>query len=95
LETNWISLGFQIETNEITMKLIHGKTAEPLAQHANEDSIAKAIKRLDFYYPENYELKTTIEPEIMMIYLRIVLEGSQNENENNIYMPEQITYATA
>lgn len=95
LETNWINLEFQIETNEITMKLIHGKTAEPLVQHANEDSIAKAIKRLDFYYPGNYELKTTIEPEIMMIYMRIVLEGSENENENNIYMPEQITYATA
>ena len=95
LEANWINLEFQIETNGITMKLIHGKTAEPLAQHANEDSIAKAIKRLDFYYSGNYELKTTIEPEIMMTYLRIVLEGSESENENNIFMPEQITYATA
>jgi len=93
LERNWINLEFQIETNEITMKLIHGKTTELLVLPANENSIAKAIKRLDFFYPGNYELKTTVEPEIMMTNLRIVLEESMIENENSIVIPEQITYA--
>ena len=95
LETNWIILEFQIEDNEITMKLIHGKTDEPAGLPANENTIAKAMKRLDFYYPGNYELKTTIEPEIMMTYLRIVLAESVHENQNNIYTPEQLIYATA
>jgi Histidine kinase len=94
LERNWINLEFQIEPAEFTMKLIHGKAAEPSVADANENGIARARKRLDFFYPGNYELKTTVEPEIMMTYLRIVLEESVNEDENSIYTPEQMTYAT-
>ena len=94
LETNWMNLEFQIETNEITMKLIHGKAVDTLVESSNENAIGRAMKQLDFYYPGNYELKTTIEPEIMMTYLRIGMEEPMNENENSIYAPEQITYAT-
>jgi LytS/YehU family sensor histidine kinase len=94
LEVNWINLEFQIDTIEFTMKLIQGKTAEPLVLSANENAIARAIKRMDFYYPGNYELKTTVEPEIMMTYLKIVLEESVNEYKNSIYIPEQVGYAT-
>jgi hypothetical protein len=94
LEINWINLEFQINTTEFTMKLIQGKTTEPLVLSANENAIARAIKRMDFYYPGNYELKTTVEPEIMMTYLKIMLEESVNEYENSIYTPEQVAYAT-
>jgi sensor histidine kinase YesM len=94
LERNWINLEFQIEATGFTMKLIHGKTSEPLVLSANENAIARARKRLDYFYPGNYELKTTIEPEIMMTYLRIMLEESVNENKNSIYTPEQMDYAT-
>ena len=94
LERNWVNLEFQIETAEFTMKLIHGKTTEPLALSANENAVARAMKRLDFFYPGNYELKTTIEPEIMMTYLRIVLEEPGDGNESSIYTPEQMDYAT-
>ena len=94
-ETNWMNLEFQIETNEITMKLIHGKAVDTMVESSNENAIGRAMKQLDFYYPGNYELKTTIEPEIMMTYLRIGMEEPMNENENSIYTPEQITYATA
>ncbi len=51
------------------------------------------MKRLDFFYPGKYELKTTVEPEIMMTSLRVVLEESVNEYKNSIYTPEQMTYA--
>ena len=95
LEANWINLEFQIVDNEITMKLIHGKAVDSADLSVSEDSIAKVIKRLDFYYPGNYELKTTIEPEMMMTYVRILLEESKEENKNNIYDPEQLMYATA
>jgi hypothetical protein len=94
LERNWINLEFQIETTGFTMKLIHGKTTEPLVLSANENAIARAMKRLDFFYPGNYELKTTVEPEIMMTSLKIMVEESVNENENSIYTPEQMTYVT-
>jgi len=98
LERNWINLEFQIETNEITMKLIHGKSTEPLVLPANENAIAKAIKRLDFFYPGNYELRTTVEPEIMMTNLRIVLDKSMIENaadgqEKSIHISEAMIYA--
>ena len=94
LERNWINMELQIETNEITMKLIHGKTAELSILSESENVIANAMKRLEFYYPGNHELKTTVEPEIMMTYLRIMLEESVNENENSIYTSEQMAYAT-
>jgi LytS/YehU family sensor histidine kinase len=101
LETNWINVEFQTEATEVTMKLIHGKNSEHSISPANENAVAKAVKRLDFFYPGNYELKTTIEPEIMMTSLRIVLDESINENarpaaggENSNYTPEQMTYAT-
>jgi len=100
LERNWINLEFQIEPAEFTMKLIHGKTTEPLVLSANKNMIAKAIKRLDFFYPGSYELKTTVEPEIMMTYLRIVLDESMNENarpnasgEKNIHIFEEMNHA--
>jgi LytS/YehU family sensor histidine kinase len=92
LERNWINLELRIETTEFTMKLIHGKTSEPSVT-SNQNGIDKARKRLDFYYPGNYELKTTVEPEIMMTYLSIVLDESENKNENSIDAPEQMTYA--
>jgi len=101
LETSWINLEFQTETTEFTMKLIHGKNGEGSVSPEHENAIAKAVKRLDFFYPGNYELKTTVEPEIMMTYLRIVLNDSIDDNarlwdgqENGIYTPEQTTYAT-
>ena len=94
LERNWVNLEFQIEPTQFTMKLIHGKTADPLVLSANENAIARAMKRLNYIYPGNHELKTTVEPEIMMTYLRIVLEESVNENENSNHTPEQMTYAT-
>jgi len=94
LERNWVNLEFQIEPGQFTMKLIHGKTADPLVSSANENAIARAMKRLNYIYPGNHELKTTVEPEIMMTYLRIVLEESVNENENSNHTPEQMTYAT-
>jgi len=95
LERNWVNLEFQFEPAQFTMKLIHGKTDDPLILSKNERDNAMAIKRLDFLYPGNYELKTTVEPEMMMTYLKIVQKESTSENENNLYTSEQMTYATA
>ncbi len=93
-ERNWINLEFLVEFNEITMKLIHGKNAEPAHASGYGSTIDRAIKWLDFYYPDRYELKTTVEPEMMMTFLKIELDESVDEHESNIYDPEQIVYAT-
>ena len=95
LETNWTNLEFQIDRNEFTMKLISGKTGETALESANENAIAKAVKRLNYFYPDRYELKTTVEPDIMMTYLKIELNGSTGSEINSLYNIEPIAYATA
>jgi len=93
-ERNWINLEVLVEFNEITMKMIHGKNTEPAHPSVNGSTIDRAVKWLDFYYPNRYQLKTTIEPEMMMTFLKIELDESVDEPENNIYDPEQMVYAT-
>ena len=94
LETNWMNLEFQIGSSEFTMKLISGKSNETVFESANENAIAKAIKRLNYFCPDRYELKTTVEPDIMMTYLKIELNGSANSDINSIHNTEQMAYAT-
>ena len=89
-----MNLEFQIDTTEFTMKLISGKTSETSLESAYENVIAKAVKRLNYFYPERYELKTTVEPDMMMTYLKIELNGSVDSEINSVYNTEQIAYAT-
>jgi two-component system LytT family sensor kinase len=93
-ETTWLNLEIQIEETCITMKIIYGQTNEPLLEGMVQNKMAKLIKQLDFYYPGNYELKTTIEPDMMMISLTLIMEESFNEKPNAFYTTEQIVYAT-
>lgn len=93
-ETNWMNVEFNIESYELTMKLIYGKSSDTLITADNESMVNNVTKRLDYFYPGNYELKTTAEPEIMMICLKIMLEKPVTKKENSIYNTEQIAYAT-
>ena len=95
LERNWLNLEFQIEANEVTMKLIHGKTNETIVIPESEDPITKAKKRLEFFYPGKYELKATVDQEMMMTYLRIIQDVVIPENEKSIYTSDQLMYDTA
>jgi len=89
LEKNWINLEFQFQNNEFTMKLIHGKTIDGESTSPNDEALSKTIRRLDYFYSDNYELKTTVEPEIMMTSLKIKLNQGV-ENENTIYTDQLI-----
>src|SRR5204862_259336 len=95
LETNWLNLEFQIEGSAITMKLIHGNTNETIVLPENDNPIAKARKRLEFFYPGKYELKATADEEMMMTYLRITQEEVMPENEKAIFTSHQLIYDTA
>jgi sensor histidine kinase YesM len=93
LETNWINLEFHVENTIFTMKLIHGKSTEyPGA--ADQTAIVNATRRLDHFYSNHYQLKTTIEPEIMMTLLKITLNDKITENDKIIHT-EQVNYAIA
>jgi len=94
VETNWINVEFQVEANELTMKVIHGKSIESLPINEEQMPVTKTKKRLDFFYPDRYELKTTAEPEMMMIYLKVDLGETANQKKTNTYL-EQMDYATA
>ena len=94
LETAWMNLEFQIARRELVMKVIHGKTNEPLSEASNENAITGIRKRLDFFYPGKYELKTTIAPEVIMINLKISLEDVSDTITNNAHKQEQFAYVT-
>ena len=87
LETYWLNIEFFADPLVLTMKIICGKSLE-LPVSTAEDHLDKTIKRLNFFYAGNYELKTTVEPEMMMTFLKINLAPPVVENENGIYATE-------
>ena len=89
LEKNWINLEFQIQDDEFSMKLIHGKTIDGESTSPHDETLLKTIRQLDYFYPGIYELKTTVEPEIMMTSLKIRL-NKRLQNEKSIYAEELI-----
>jgi LytS/YehU family sensor histidine kinase len=94
IERSWINLEFQIENNTLTMKLIHGKADDLETSFFTENNIEKVIRRLNYYYPDQYELKSTVEPEIMMTNLKLFLGKTVEEIQfvdNSIKYP---TYAS-
>lgn len=95
LETGWMNLEFKIAHGELVMKIIHGKANEPLSEATNEKALAGIRKRLDFFYPGSHELKTTVEPEVIMINLKIMLQDVSGKITNNAHNEEQFAYVTA
>jgi len=91
LERAWINLELQIENMQLTMRLIHGKTMEL----ETGPSLEKALKRLEFFYAGNYELKTTVEPEIMMTHLRVSLHENGQQSQPNRYTKKESLYAAS
>jgi hypothetical protein len=91
LEKNWINLEFQVEPTVFMMKLIHGKAIDLQVHPPIDDVVSKTIKRLDYFYADRYQLKTTVEPEMMMTSLKIILNEASQEEKN--IDKEQLTYA--
>jgi sensor histidine kinase YesM len=91
MEKMWINLRFIIHESELTMKLFNGKTEEPSLHTSDISTLAKAKKQLDFFYPDAYELKTTIEPEILITTLKVSLKETM-EFSNNIHLLKKELY---
>lgn len=84
----WINLDIRVEDEWLHLKLIHGKTEEKKLPHRQETARANVQKRLALLYPGAYELKTTVEPEIMMTALKLSLAAvpaTINPKKPNLY----------
>ena len=82
LEKCWINIEVRVENKNLTMKLINSKGSEitPLSQNGN--GLIKVKKRLELLYESNYELKTNIEADMMITYVKINLpQPSRHEME--------------
>ena len=93
LDGIWVNLEFHVESSEFIMKLIHGKTSVFTTTTSNENTLEKAIKRMDFYYAGNYELKRTVEPDMMMTQLKIVLHNN-SQGMLYEYIKKETAYAS-
>jgi len=90
-EKAWISLQFEIVNTELTMKLIHGKRR---GDSGEANSLEKIIKRLEFFYAGNYQLKTTVDSEMMMTHLKITIHESREVSKFNAFLNKETMYAS-
>jgi two-component system LytT family sensor kinase len=78
----WLNIELRVEQRNLTMKLINGNTGEMEPDAANENGLANVKKRLALLYPNQYELKTTTEQDMMVTFLKINLSlPSEYERE--------------
>lgn len=73
LEKCWINIEFRVERQDLIMKLINGKASEFIPLSENGNGLINAKKRLQTLYAGKYELRTNMEPEMMITYLKINL----------------------
>ena len=89
LEKTWINLDIRIEGNDLSMKLVNGKSPDQEIPTApNENGLGNVHKRLNLLYPGKNEIRILAEPEMMMTFLKIKLEDDtfskeKNETDNN------------
>ncbi|MFL5741171.1 MAG: sensor histidine kinase [Flavisolibacter sp.] len=93
-EKDWLNIQLIVEGNELTMKLIHGKTTGAFTALPNEDIIARAIERLAILYEGKYEFKNSTESEIMMTIIKLELYELENRMEHDLFISEHLNYAT-
>ena len=79
-ERPWINMQLKMEGDKFSMKLINGITQEVRGtQEVNTYGLANVQKRLTLLYPEKYELKTSTEQEMFIVFLSIQLNGQEEK----------------
>ena len=95
-EQPWINMEIKIEKDIFFMKLVNGMVPEasglPELQNAG---LSDVKKRLTLLYPERHELKTGIEQEMLVVLLKIQLDGLTPETTNYSEMGETQTNSYA
>jgi len=88
-EQAWISIEFTIEHNHFSMKLINGLPGELIY---NESTLENVKKRLQLLYPQKHEMKINTEKEMLMVYLKLNLE--ETVQEENSLLPGTVKIKT-
>jgi Histidine kinase len=77
-EQAWISIEFTIEHSHFSLKLINGLPGKLIY---NESTLENVKKRLQLLYPQKHEMKINTDKEMLMVYLKLELEETaQQEN---------------
>jgi sensor histidine kinase YesM len=90
-EQFWINLDIKIEGNHFSMKLTNGVSEKVDEQSLiNANGLANVKKRLALLYPDNHELKMTMEQEMYIVLLTIRLEDSMLTDDKKETNPAMI-----
>jgi LytS/YehU family sensor histidine kinase len=90
-EQFWINLDIKIEGNHFSMKLTNGVSEKVDEQSLiNANGLANVKKRLALLYPDNHELKMTMEQEMYIVLLTIRLEESMLTDDKKETNPAMI-----
>ena len=74
LEKKWVSVDIKIGNDELIMKLVNGKSVEQsIPATPFQNGLGQINKRLQLLYPDQNEIRIHTEPEVMMTYLKIIL----------------------
>ena len=75
LEQPWISLRIHLKGRQMQMKLLNGKSVQPMvSENGSGIGIHNVKKRLELLYPGKHELTITDEEDVFIVNLKIELE---------------------
>ena len=77
MEHAWVNLDITIQDSCLFMKLITGMPMEPGDTLNDDESLINVKKRLHLLYPGKHELRINTEQELLMVYLNLNLEETE------------------
>ena len=77
MEHTWMNLDITIQDSCLFMKLITGMPTEPGDTQNDDESLINVKKRLHLLYPGKHELRINTEQELLMVYLNLNLEETE------------------
>lgn len=77
IEQSWLAIDVVIKQNVLKCKIVNSKS-ENIFYHKDGAGISNVRKRLDFMYPDNYELKLNDEANFFVTSLQINLSNASS-----------------
>ena len=77
MEHTWMNLDITIQDSCLFMKLITGMPTGPGDTLNDDESLINVKKRLQLLYPGKHELRINTEQELLMVYLNLNLEETE------------------
>jgi sensor histidine kinase YesM len=80
LDKRWININITINSEDLVMKVVNGKSPDQKPQLTlEENGLQNIFQRLELIYPGKNELRLYEEPEVMMTYLKIKPDEIKSE----------------